>query len=461
MKVGVVLVGALLLVVSAAAQAQVCDGALAVQVQDRGLALVAQVVRPLVPTQIEIPALDKVVVDWPLTSNDARVVTSAMKADIELIDLQLHLVDGELQVQGKANVTTGGLVDVYNPYLGMGSESCVADVKVLGLQLDVRLAVSTAPGQVKLALSKALVTLDTDNSTIALKACGLGTILTAVIDLLTTYFMDTIEAKVEEIAKEKIPALVEEKLDGTLQISTQVDAFTITGALGQVSTVADRLEATVGVGVSLANPQLPACLAGAAAPAPAACVGAKAYLLGDSGAMFGAALSEAIVNETLEAAWRSGKLCISSAAITSPTLSQGMQDMALTLGMPRGTKLSFALRMLAPPRLSFTAAKGVTLTLNQLLVQLAISPPAGPDNVVLLSADLTVGVKPWVDAAANSVALDLTQVTFDRLELPGRDSRAGSRRRSSSPPRRSVRRSGGRARGMRSGRTSGRFPRRE
>lgn len=406
------------------ARAQVCDSALALRVNDKGMTFIADQVRPLIPSRIEIPAVSQVVVNWPLTDQDAEVRTQPMTASIELLDLELKLVNGELRVSGRANITTGGSVEVLNPYVGLGSANCVADVQVLNLALDVRLAVNTHAGMIKVAVHKALVSLDNDNSVIALKACALGKALSAVVGFLTKHFMGTIQSQVEKIAKEKIPALVASKLGDSLQISKEIKGFNFTGRLDHLETDDHGLEVKLGVGVGLKQPSAPACLAGLNLTPPATCSGVQAALKPQADAMFGAGLSQAVLNQAMHTVWRSGMLCINSSSLKQPTIKAGMDKLAVTLGQPKDTKLSFALRLMAPPRLLLTGSRGVELLLHKVLLQLAMVPPGGPHNVVVVSADLAVGVKPWIDPSTNTIALDITRVSFERLELPTHDGSA-------------------------------------
>ena len=70
----------LVLGISGSARAQICDGALAVRINQSGLDFVVKQVQPLIPSSVAIPAVDKVVLDWPMTKDDLRVVTQAMTA---------------------------------------------------------------------------------------------------------------------------------------------------------------------------------------------------------------------------------------------------------------------------------------------------------------------------------------------------------------------------------------------
>jgi len=225
-----------LLGIGGTAQAQVCDGALALRVNQSGLDFIVKQVQPLIPTSVTIPAIDKVVVDWPMTSDDLAVKTQPMTAKIKIHDLKLKMITGQLRLQGRADVTTGGPVTVLNPYASFGTANCTADVQIKDLSLDIGLQFSEHGGQVRVSVAKAYIDLDNKNSVIALDKCTLGKVLTTVTDFLRKTFMGIIQSKVEGIAKEKIPALLASKLGDSMQISKEYMGYVVTGRLDSLAT---------------------------------------------------------------------------------------------------------------------------------------------------------------------------------------------------------------------------------
>jgi len=138
--------------------------------------------------------------------------------------------------------------------------------------------------------------------------------------------------------------------------------------------------------------------------------------------MFGAGLSEGILNHGLHAAWRSGLLCVDSAdPKLQASLGPGLGQVAAKLGQPAGTKLSFALQLRKSPELRLNPGRGVELLVKELLLRLTMVPPDGKLNQTLVAADLAVGVKPWIDPTGNTVALDLTNVAINSLEIQNAD----------------------------------------
>ncbi|MCC6746938.1 MAG: hypothetical protein IT371_04720 [Deltaproteobacteria bacterium] len=406
------------------ARAQVCERSLALRVNTRGLAFVAEQVKARVPTELALPAVKKTVVDWPLTDKDAEVQIDGLTVKLALDELTLK-PDGEaLGVHVKARVTSGGPVIVNNPYLGAGRANCQLDLDLQALEIDLGLQLSSPGGQLQLTVTKALVKLDNERSKTALTGCALGDGLTAILGFVRQHLMGTVQSKIEALAKEKIPELVKSKLGETLQRSGELKGIGYTVQLGGLATDEGGLEALVGAGVTLA-PVEPAPACAASGPkGPAVCLSSRPALGARSEAMFGVAVAEGMLNHVIEAAWRAGKLCLDSRTITNPLVAAGLFSLGPKLGQPEGTKVSFVLRLSEAPRLHIGAQSGITLGLTGVDLRVTLAPPGGPEGGLALSADLAVGVSPAVDPQTGSVSLELTNVTVGRLALAGKDGSA-------------------------------------
>jgi hypothetical protein len=407
---------------AAVVQAQVCKGAMALRVNESGLAFIGEQVRPLIPSKLDLPAVAATVVDWPLTESDATVNFAWGKADLQLKDLQLTMEDKTLRVFGKADVSTGGPLSVDNPYVGLGSANCEGDVQIKDLTIDLRLHLDTTGGKINAEVTKARITIDNGSTVIALTGCTLGNILTKVVDFLRKHFMGTIEKKVEALAKDKIRPLVESKLAGTIQLSKEVQGFVFTGRLDALNTDLRGVSVDLGAGVHLKQLASPPCLAGKNLSAPTGCGQGAAQLATSVDAMFGAGLSQGVLNSALHAVWRSGKLCIASNdPALQATLGPSLSKVGATLGQPAGTKLDFALQLNSAPQLKLTPGGGVELLIQGFGIRLAMTPPGGPLNQTSVEADLSVTAKPWIDPAGNTIALDLSRVAISRLEIKNAD----------------------------------------
>ena len=422
MRAGSIITAFVLLGISGAAQAQICDGALALRVNQSGLDFIVKQVQPLIPTSLTIPAIDKVVVDWPLTKDDLAVKTQPMTATIKLKDLKLKMITGQLRLQGKADVSTGGPVTVLNPYASFGTANCTADVKIKDLELDIGLQFSEHGGKVRVTVAKAYINLDNKNSVIALDKCTLGKVLTTVTNFLRKTFMGIIQSKVEGIAKEKIPALLASTLGDSMQITKEYQGYVITGRLDSLSTDYYGLTAKLGAGISSKSKTAASCLAGSnyLVP-PKACTGLHASVSPKVDSMFGAGISEAVLNQAVYTVWRSGKLCIDSETLKLDVLTQGLDKVASLLGQPKGTKIAFSVRLLTPPSLKLTQQSGLQLFIKDFKLKLSLTPPGGPVNGAEVHADLAVSVKPWIDPGTNSIALDVKSVSIPKLEVQNKD----------------------------------------
>lgn len=399
-------------------RAEVCGGAVALRVNDSGLRFVAEQAKPFVPTSVALPAIRKTVVDWPLTADDAVVDIAALEAAITLHELTLSsTTEGAVRLYGRVDVTTKGPVAVEYPYAGFGHADCTANVQLHNLSLDVGIKLETVNGKISATVNQAKVDLDNPKSVIALEGCTLGDILTTVVDFVRGHFMGVIQSQVEKIAKEQIPAIVAEKLGDALELTRELAGFSFTGRLDALSTDQNGLAVSLGVGVELTAPPA-ACAAASPAPEPS-CVGPQPVLPASGPAMFGAAVTETLLNRGLFRVWQSGLLCLDSDALGISMLSDGLAKLGPMLGQPPSTKLGFGLRLAKAPRLRMSKNAGLELVVEGLAVELRLTPAGAATQKVALTASLSIAVTPWIDPTSNSVALDLHHVGLESLAFQG------------------------------------------
>ena len=412
--------------ITPAAAQPMCSGALRLRVNDSGLKFIAQQVKPLVPSSVSIPAIKKSVIDWPLASEDAIVETNLQAASIKLKDLQLSISGDALQIRGKADVGTSGPVTVHNAYLGVGTANCQANVQVKDLELVIGLHFSTNNGKITTQVTEALFSLDNKNTVLALNGCALGNILTAVINFLRKHFMGTIQSAVEKMAKSKIPALVASKLDESISISKQYKGFNIKGRLDALSTDSLGVEVGLGAGIGLMSKNAAPCLGTVSAPALTSCTSVQPRISPAVDAMFGVGVSQQLINQGLNAAWRAGMLCVDSDRLTSPLLTQNLSKLGPAMGQPVGTSLLFNIRLLTPPKVTMSASGGVTLNLDNLVLRLVMIPPNGPRNEVMVRTGIAAAVTPWINPGDNSVSLDVKSLSVTGLEMPSTSTEPGA-----------------------------------
>lgn len=405
---------------TARADSAACQDAVAVRVNSSGLAFVGKVLRAKIPASISLPAASKEVFTWPLSRRVVTVKVPKATVNIDVKSLELKMIDSALHVQGKANIKAASDVEVVNAYSVLGTADCKANVDLKDLTLDLGLKLSTSNGDIKAKVTRAKLDLDNEDSALALGGCTLGTVMTAVVTFLRKHFFGFIQSKLEGIAKDKLPPLLASKLQGALDISRDVKGFKVKAELDRISTDAKGLEASVGLGIETSG-TTPSCLAGVSSAelrAPS-CIGVRPKLAATDDAMFGAGVSGALLAHAVHAAWRSGKLCIDSTQLKNPAISEQLDGMAAKLGQPRGTKLSFQLRLGKAPRLRITAARGIELAIRDLSLAMTMAVPGRSPSKVTLHSEIVVAVRPWIDPTTNSVAMDLNHMSMNRLEIKG------------------------------------------
>ena len=399
----------------------ICNGAVALRVNQKGLDFVLDQVKPMIPHTLDTPAIDQVVVDWPLTDSDATAHVPPVKLSLNLKQLLAQMDGGGLRIQGKADVTGGTDFIVDNPYVGLGSTTCTADVGLRDLDVDLSLSFGTQGGRISATVNHAKISFNNDTSVIGVKGCTVGSILTKVVDFVRSHFMSSVQSLMESLAKKKISALVTEKLDETIELTKEVKGYVFTGRLEALQTDGAGVAVGLGVGVRPLKEVQPACLAGANLTPPQTCTGVPVQLSAAADSMFGAGLSEALLNHAVHMVWRSGMLCITSEDPRLATITQGLDKLTAGLDQPPGTKLGFALRLPVVPRVRTTIQSGLELVIDKLEARLTLSPPGGPPGEVMIDAGVSVGAVPWIDPVSNSVTLDLRKVSVGHLDLKGKD----------------------------------------
>jgi len=407
---------------SSTAAAQVCEHSVALRVNERGLDFVTQLVRPMIPTSVAIPAVDQAVLDWPLTDDDARVQLAGLNATLEVKELHAYMDGGAVYLQGKASVSAHGPVKVLYPYAGFGSADCQAAVDLIDLTIKIGARLESDSGHTRIEVTSAKIGFN-EQSKVALEGCTLGTVLTAVVDFIRAHFMGSVQTAAESLAKQKIPALLESKLDGALQLSGKADDLGLGYLVNLEALDTDEtgIAARIGGSLTLATTEVPACLAGADLTPPAACVGVTPQLQPQQDAMFAAGVSQALLQQALHSLWRSGRLCIDSSKMNGVLPGGSLDKLATALGLPAGSQIDFNVRFGAAPEVRFSAKAGATLALRGLRVEVGFQLPGGKSGRVGMTGDVAVSAAPWVDAASNGVALDLRSVEISQLKLLGED----------------------------------------
>lgn len=401
------------------ARAQICGQSVALRVNSAGLDFIGQQVLPLIPTQIDLPAVDQVVMDWPLTSDDARVVVSGLTANLNVRELRFYMGGSALHASVVADVSTQGPVRVDNAYASFGTADCNADVDLKGIQVNLGLKVQTVAGRIQVEVTDVNFGFDNNATKIELNGCALGTVVTAVVDFLRSHFMGSVESAVEKLAKDKLSRLISSKLDGVIELSGQTETMSYAARLESVATDTSGVELFAGAQLDFARGQIAPCLGGYNVQEPQSCVGVAPRLQANYPSMFSAGVSEGLINNSLHSLWRSGRLCIDSRTFDNSAITSAVASLSGSLGQPEGTSIGFSFRLSSAPQLHFSASHGAVLNLTGVNLQVDVDHAQGLDGRVNVETSLAIRVSPSIDPMSNSIALDLEEISVDRFEMLG------------------------------------------
>lgn len=415
------LLGCLSLCFVTAARADLCDQAIAIQVRPAGLRFLSDWVRDVIPATISLAPISAVVVDWPLTDADARLEMNEVPGAVAVRQLEFDQVGAALRMTAVVDVNVSAPATVYNAYVGIGTAHCQADAQLRSIRLQADFRLSTQAGQIRVTADRTQATVDSSQHSVALRGCALGNIYAAVSGMLGEESQIGSQAWLEAFARDKVPLLVQDWLNEHLQTSRDVPPVRYVIRLDGVDTQASGIVARFGADVQPLQGGQPACLQGATFAPPGSCKPVAQVPDGAVDAMFTASVSQGLINRTFDAIWRAGYLCIDSRTVDVPILRQSLARLATALGLPAGTNLWFRVRPLTVPQVNLTAESGMELVLHQFDLTLGIEPPGGPNGGFGVEADIAISVTPTIDAATNSIGLDLRHVQVTRLDVHERD----------------------------------------
>jgi hypothetical protein len=408
------------LILASPANADICGRALALRVNQQGLAFVAEQVKSLIPTRIDLPDLSAVVVDWPGTDDDATVNVKALGIELAVNDLQLYINGSTLNVSINVDVRTSGPVEILNPYGSFGSAQCSADINLNDLHLMLGATIDTVGDQIRVSVTSLVLTLNNQDTKIALEGCALGSILTAVVDLLRNHFMGSVNAKLEQLATTHVPQLVASKLDESVGYAGETESVGYLVQLEELQSDQTGLEAVVGADVYFkSSTSSSPCAANLPQSEPPPCYGSKPQLEPDYQAMFAAGVSQDLLNRLLHSIWRSGRLCLDSRTLDKPELSAQLAALPAALAQPAGTEVAFQLHVHTAPKLNITRNGGATLLLSDVRFDLQLLPPDAKAGAISLEATLSVSVLPTIDPQSNTITVILQEAGIKKLKLIG------------------------------------------
>ena len=393
---------------------KICDNALTLRVNDGGLNFLAEQVRVMVPKNYEFPH-----VDAPVGSTSFRIRGESVVADLEMTSLKLQMSGSALQLRGSLNLDAEG--DVAVGYGSFSTSACRSDIRFRDLELDVVFQLQRDGDRISATVENVRVSVDNNRSDIAFSECALGGAITAILDFARDYYMGTIQKWIDKLAKDKLAALLEDQLNGAIDVSTALDTVQFNGHLSGVATDANGVLIDLHAGTTTLEVAPESCISQAALDIPElGCDASPAQMVYDPDVMFGARVSEGLVGQSLHSAWLAGKLCLDSAALESPTVNATVQKLGATLGLP-DADLAFRVKLQQPPVLEFRTDHGLQLKLDGLTLELEINANSLSSAGMTLEADLLVSATPRINVSTNSVLLDLHAAEVKRFQLKGRD----------------------------------------
>ncbi len=399
------------------AGAQTCQRAVALRVNEGGLAFLAQQALPLLPKELAVPPLTQTVFDWPFTSEDAQLQLQGLTASLAVSELQATMDNATLLLRLRGDVRASGPVAILHPYPGQAREDCQASLATLGAAVRLGLQLDSSGDAIAVHVTDAKVTLDPSATTATLSGCATGDLLASVAGLLRDHLLGAAQSALEGLARTQLPGLLQDQLRAAGSFAGEVHGLRYQAALASLDTDERGLRLTVSGSVVPQSSVVPPCLAAADLTAPS-CAGASPALRA-TGAMFAAGVSAPLLEQILFALWRSGQLCLDSRSLEAGPLAAALGQLAAALGQPAGTTVAFRLTLARPPRVRCAARSGVTLELPGAALDLSLEPPGGPSGRLALTADLAVSAEPWIDPASNSVAVSLSGTEVSRVDVLG------------------------------------------
>ena len=404
---------------SGQARAAFCQGAVVTRINREGLALIAAELRALIPKTFTIPSMQAQVVDWPLTEDDAMAQIPDASAEVDVHSLRLDLASGGLRVSGLLSFSTASPVTVTNAYAGVGTAQCQARLQLSNASFDLVLRLLQRGPGVELEVLQVQLGLPPAGTNVTISSCALGNLLALVSALLGDHFAASAATVLENLAKEQLPSLASSVIGKTVSYQSERGPLRLSARVEGLRTDNTGLEVELGADVELANAPAgpPPCATVALTPPP--CGEVRPQLIGGGGAMFSVALSEALLNRGLHAAWQSGRLCLDSSTLSDPAIRQRLLELGPTLGLSNATSLGFSVCFARPPSAQLNSATGIRLAISGMHVVMRLDGAAGSPQQAVIDADLAVSARPWIDPVANSIALDLYSATIHRFQVEG------------------------------------------
>ncbi len=394
-----------------------------VRIGPEGFDFVKALLPGLLPTHIDVPPIDKDVYDCPAGKKITAHVTRA-SADLHLNSLDAGLVSEAVDVDVNLDVRGRGHLRVTNAYVCFGELECDIGFGLNALNLKAKLGIGADAGNVSVSLQDVLMNLTPDDLDLDVSGCAVDGLVEGFVDLAKGLLFDYAKSFLSGMIEEKVPPLVQEKLQGILGKEGSLLGFDYKLALGDVNVSPEGLDAYLSLGINYSGPKA-TCLPADAVDEPAPSRGELAMGQGPR-SPFALGISGAFLDDALRAVWRSGLLCIDDSKLEALGLDLSQFDLAHVVpGLPPGTELHFQLVTAQPPMVAGGSDGTISLSLGGAALELRVAAPGVPESTITVGTDVTLTAKAGVDAVTGMIGLAVTDLRIERLEISsGQDTAA-------------------------------------
>jgi len=393
--------------------------AIGARVSQRGIDFISEQVRRLVPTENTLPDFQSVLYDCPLTDNDPTLYVTNGHLTLHMDAVQLTPMSGTLDgfIQLDAQVTADARIT--KPYACFGEANCHITATAQNLMIRPSFAVRTTQGQVDVELTQIDITVAPNDFNVDSSGCALGDFAVGILDLFKGWILDHVKPRIEDMARQQIQPRLTAALQSLTAQSGQMAGFNYTVGLSSLQVDPAGVTALVDADVAWGGPAA-ACIPDR--PPPAAGPAGRPALSGHADQL-SIALAGDLMNDALDAAWRSGRLCLGKKDMTG-ALAGVVDQLPLLLELPAGSTVDFSLRSALPPTVDLrAAAEGqpahLTVALTGMTFALDMAYPGGGSGHLEVVTDLSANAHVDIDPATNALGFELLDVKVARLDISG------------------------------------------
>lgn len=405
---------------AAPAQSQVCGHALSAQINNQGLAILAEHARDFIPSHFVIPATRRTVVDLPLIT-DPEIQTQPLPINLAVRDFQVAFAGNVLRITGTGNVQGNGALSILHPFVGFGQVDCNLAVDLRDASFNVAVTLPSQPGSNAIQVTDLQVAWNEALSSVDLRDCLLGDLTETVLSWLHMDILGLVQEHLQGAARSDITSSVSAQLLSNLTRSGQFKAFNYTARLDSLYKDPDRVHIDVGAEITAADSAGTArCGNPLPMPPPFSCASSP-FVQFDPGvsAMVGVALSQDAANQALRAAWRTGTFCIDSRTLQNQGAG-GPLSQLLSLGNwlgDSGATVAFRVMPQLAPEVHFSEGVGAELFMPGMQIAFDVSAPLLGNETIIVATDIAVAAQPTINPATNSIGIQLQGARIPRLEI--------------------------------------------